>query len=361
MSKLKVLIIAASDRIVGGHSVQAREIFNYFTSHRRLEVRRYDIDRSVPHFIQRLPYIRTVINEIGYLAGLIPKILWSDVLHIFSASYWSFLLAPAPAIFLGRIFKKRIILNYHSGEAHDHLSRWKVLVKPILLLADELVVPSAYLQEVFSCHGLAAKIVSNAVNFKRFQKEIPDEPQPLRILCTRNFEDHYRVDRVIEAFGEIKMQIPDAQLILIGDGYCRSKLENIATQKRLSDVLFVGQIDNEEVAEFYKRANLYLNASVVDNMPLSLMEAMAAGLIVVSTASGGIPFLITNGHNGILVSTDDAHSLAKAVVSVYRDRGRWNNIQQNAIEYSRRFSPEVVCKEWERVYVSLQKRVGETF
>ena len=64
-----------------------------------------------------------------------------------------------------------------------------------------------------------------------------------------------------------------------------------------------------------------------------------------------IPFLIKNGFNGILVSGNDSDSLADAVISIYRDKAQWNNIQYNATKFVRDFSPQIVCKEWERIYL----------
>lgn len=357
MLKTKVLLIGASDRIVGGHSIQAREIINYFSRHQSVETRRYDIDAKLPDVLRRFPYIRTIINEIVYLISLFPKARWADVLHIYSASYWSFLLAPAPAILLGRLLRKWVILNYHSGEADDHLSKWGILVKPILRLADVIIVPSEYLKKIFTRHGLKVRVVPNSVDLRRFERYSSDGPLPLHILCTRNFEDHYRVDRVIKAFSKIKAEIKEARLTLIGDGSYRHKLEELVSRLKLHDIVFVGQIDNKYIPEYYKQANLYLNASVIDNMPLSLMEAMSAGLIIVSTAPGGIPYLVKDRLNGILVSSNDPDSLSREVVSIYHDPERWNKIRANAIEYSKRFRTEVVCKEWETNYVKPDKRV----
>ena len=93
--------------------------------------------------------------------------LWdADVVHIFSGSYWSFLLAPVPAMIVGRCLNKHVVLNYHSGEADDHLSHWGPLVHPWLGLAHDLVVPSPYLRMVFAQHGYSARVVPNVVDVR---------------------------------------------------------------------------------------------------------------------------------------------------------------------------------------------------
>ena len=353
VQKTKILIIAASDRIVGGHSVQAKEMAKQFNVSQSFKIRRFHIDTKLPNFILKIKYLRTLINEACYIIGLSPKVLWADVLHIFSASYWSFLLGPAPAIVLGQIFKRKVILNYHSGEADDHLSKWKGIVRLFLRLADEIVVPSVYLRDIFCRHGFEAKVIPNAVDINRFHIDRSDDDEPLRILCTRNFEDHYGVDQVMKVFSKIKAEIPDARLILVGDGPEAPKLKRLAQEFHLKDVVFAGQVDHDAIPDFYKKANFFLNASTVDNMPLSLLEAMAAGLIVVSTASGGIPYMIKSPVNGVLVDKEGAESLAMEVIKVYRDKELWKNIRYEAVNYSQEFSPDKIGRQWEALYGSL--------
>jgi glycosyltransferase involved in cell wall biosynthesis len=351
----KILIIVASDSIVGGHSVQARELQTYFAGKNNFSYKRFGIDSKLPGFIKKIKFLRTVINEAFYLLKLLPNICWANILHIFSASYWSFLLGPAPALLIGKLFKKKVILNYHSGEADDHLTRWRRVVKPIIRLADEIVVPSEYLKEIFARHGFSARVISNSIDLQRFvmSRNVSLSNDTLKILCTRNFEAHYRVDLVIDAFREVKNRVPDATLTLIGDGSQRGQLEQLVQQHGLRGVRFVGSVANSEIHKFYQNANLYMNASVVDNMPLSLMEAMASGLLVVSSDAGGIPYFIKNDHNGILVPCNNPMALANATIKIYRDRDRWNRIQANALQDSQAFGSDVVCRSWEKLYAQL--------
>jgi glycosyltransferase involved in cell wall biosynthesis len=121
----------------------------------------------------------------------------------------------------------------------------------------------------------------------------------------------------------------------------------------LKDVVFSGGVDNSEIHRFYQDANVYMNASVVDNMPLSLMEAMASGLVIVSSDAGGIPYLVKHGHNGVLVPCKNPHALANAVIEIYKNRDRWNSIRSNAQKDSQAFDNEVVCRSWESLYNQL--------
>src|SRR5687767_13833161 len=141
---MRVAIVAASLEILGGQGVQARSLVQALRED-GVDARLIAINPTFPpgmRWLRRLPYLRTVLNELVYVPGL-SRLASVDVAHVFSASYASFLLAPVPAMLMARLLNKRVVLHYHSGEAEDHLANWGSLVHPWLKLADEIVVPSA--------------------------------------------------------------------------------------------------------------------------------------------------------------------------------------------------------------------------
>src|SRR5438874_10685650 len=122
MSFPKIAIVAAGPDIVGGQGVQATGLVDALRAD-GAGVRFIRINPRFPWGLRRLrrvPYARTMLNELLYLPGL-ARLATVDVVHAFSASYASFLLAPAPAMLAGRLLGKRVVLHYHSGEADDHL------------------------------------------------------------------------------------------------------------------------------------------------------------------------------------------------------------------------------------------------
>ena len=130
-----------------------------------------------------------MVNQALYLRSLV-RLRNADVVHVFSASYWSFLLGPVPAMLAARLFGKRVLLNYHSGEAEDHLARWGIFVHPWLRFAHEIVVPSQYLRDVFARYGYRSRVVPNVVDLSRFRYRERIALRP-RLLSTRNLESHY--------------------------------------------------------------------------------------------------------------------------------------------------------------------------
>src|SRR6185436_537268 len=260
--------------------------------------------------------VRTLVNQALYLPSLL-RLRRADVVHVFSASFWSFLLAPLPALLAGRAFGARVILNYHSGEAAQHLGRWGLLVHPWLRLADEIVVPSEYLQRVFASHGYRARVVKNVIDMRQhgYRERVPLAP---RLLSTRNLEPHYRLDVVLDAFAVVKAQRPDATLTLAGSGSQGPKL--LEKAERIGGVTFAGRVEPAAMPALYATHALLLNASVVDNQPLSLLEAFASGLPVVTTATGGIAGMVTHGESGLLVPPQDAARMGAAVLELLADQ-----------------------------------------
>ena len=168
---IRVCILAPSLDILGGQSRQAARLLENFGREADLRVSFIPHNPRLPRplrALQRIKYVRTIITTLTYWALLLTRLWRYDVLHVFSASYYSYLLCVAPAILLGKLYRKKVILNYRSGEAHDHLSNWKLSAVPVMRLADEIVVPSRYLVDVFGEFGLKAKPIFNFVELDAF-------------------------------------------------------------------------------------------------------------------------------------------------------------------------------------------------
>ena len=104
----------------------------------------------------QIKYVRTIVTQLCYWPLLIRELRRADVVHVFSASYSSFLLAPLPAVIVSRLLGKPVLLNYHSGEAQDHLRRSWIARRTLRRHVDVNVVPSTFLRDVMARFGIAA-------------------------------------------------------------------------------------------------------------------------------------------------------------------------------------------------------------
>jgi glycosyltransferase involved in cell wall biosynthesis len=295
-------------------------------------------------WLRRIPYARTVLNQALYLPSLL-RLARYDVVHVFSASFWSFLLAPAPAMLAAKLFRARVVLHYHSGEAAEHLSKWGALVHPWLRLADVIVVPSDYLKGIFAGHGHQARVIRNVVDLSRFAWRERSTLRP-RLISTRNLEPYYRVDVVLDAFRRLRAAMPQATLTVAGTGSEETRLRGMAVE----GVQFVGAVDPASMPALLAEADIFVNASVVDNQPVSLLEAFASGLPVVSTPTGDIAAMVRDGETGLLVAPLDAGAMAAAVVSLLRDPVHATSLARQAREELDRYTWPSVRGEWASVY-----------
>jgi len=353
---LRVCIVAPSLDILGGQAVQAARLRQGLRRLRGVVVGFVPINPRLPgllHLLQRVRYVRTVVTSLRYVWTLLTSLAEYDIVHVFSASYFSFVLAPTPAVLLGKWYGKRVILNYRSGEAEDHLRRWGRTAIPLIRLADALVVPSEYLVDVFARVGLRARTVANIVDFDHFHFRARKPLRPV-FLSNRNFEAHYNVACVLRAFERIQGKYPDARLIVAGDGQQRGALMRLAHELRLRNAEFVGRVPPDRMPSLYDAADVYLNAPDIDNMPGSILEAFASGLPVVTTDAGGIPYMVRHGETGLMVPRGDHEGMAAAALRLLEDPFLAERLISCALEDCRhRYAPGPVVAEWRRVYEGL--------
>ena len=352
--KMRVLIVAPSLGILGGQAVQASRLLKQLEEEPTLDVSLLPVNPALPGWfrgLQSIKYVRTVVTSILYGFTLLTQVPKYDVIHIFSASYFSFLLAPTPALFAARLFRKKSLLNYRSGEAEDHLHRWSSAVRT-LRLADEIVVPSGYLVKVFGDFGLKCVAIPNFVDLNRFRfrERMPLQPT---FLSNRNFEPLYNVGCILRAFAIIQQQIPEARLTLVGDGSERARLEQLSNELKLRNVVFAGRVDPSRMPEFYDANDIYLNSPDIDNMPGSIIEAFACGLPVVTTNAGGIPYMVNDGVTGFMVERGDHEGLATKAISLLKDGVLATKLVSNALKECRKYSWATVRQEWLDLYTSL--------
>ena len=350
---LRVCIVAPSLDILGGQAVVAQRLLEHLRRDPSLDVSFVAHNPRLPgplRWLQRVKYLRTVATSVAYIALLLSRLRRQDVVHVFSASYWSFILAPTPAVLIGRMYGKRVILNYRSGEASDHLANWPRTSQPILRRADAIVVPSGYLVDVFARFGLRAEPVPNFVDVERIPYRKRERLEP-RFLANRNFQAHYNVGCVLRAFARVQAEVPEARLTVAGDGPQRAELHALAASLGLRNVEFVGAVRPQTMGALYDAADVYLNAPNIDNMPNSIVEAFAAGLPVVTTRAGGIPYIVDHEKTGLLVDCNDDAALAAASLRLLRDSRLAACLSDRArAEVLSKYTWSAVHRDWRRVY-----------
>jgi glycosyltransferase involved in cell wall biosynthesis len=352
--RLRVALVAPSLKYVGGQAVQADLLLRHWQGDPQIDARFVAVDPPFPRglrWVGRIPVLRTIVREPLYIAKLWHDLRDIDIAHVFSASYWSFLLAPAPALFVACRRRKKVIINYRSGEARDHLKRFRSAL-PILQRADRLVVPSGYLVAVFREFGLKAQIVPNIVDLSQFKYRARSSLRPW-LVCTRGFGPHYCIDVVVRAFGRVQQEFPEARLNLVGGGPLEDQVRELVRELNLRHVNFAGVLSRQGIGRAYDEADIFINASRLDNMPVSVLEAFASGTPVVTTAPESMAYLVEHERTGLLSEPGDVEALAANVIRVLREPELASRLAANAYQESRRYHWAAVRGQWLEVYQSL--------
>lgn len=305
-----------------------------------------------PAFVARIKGLRALFRLIPYIWRVWRLAGRADVIHLMANSGWSWQLFAAPVIWIGWLRSTPVIVNYRGGEAREYLrssARW---VKPSIARASHLVVPSGFLQQVFSEVGLAADVIPNIIDLETF---FPASQSPsateFTLVITRNLEPIYGLDTAIRALALAREQVPDIRLKIAGSGPQAAELQQLVEQLGLTDrVAFLGRLERQQIVELYHSAHAMLNPSRVDNMPNSILEALACGLPVVSTDVGGIPYIVEDGSTALLVPPDDPRQMALALVRLCTDSALRMQLRERGCREVSRYAWREVSPRWLSLY-----------
>ena len=244
---MRVVLVGPAPDHLGGTAALIKEMLRDLPS-AGVEVRAVATDEIaswLPQFFDRVRYVRTGLRFGAYLARLAQAVMWGDVVHAFAGAYLNFLLEPLPAIIMARARCRRVVLNYHTGEAEDHLRRWGRLVRWAAGKAQVFVVPSRYLQEIFGRAGINAVVVPNSIEVPA---TVPARQGSQVIVNTRALEPIYDIACTLRAFALVQRQYPEARLVLVGRGGEADRCRRLAEELGLRGVEFVGGVARERGA-----------------------------------------------------------------------------------------------------------------
>jgi len=351
VSRLNVAIVAPSMNILGGQAVQASRLLRSWRDDPDVHAWLVPVNPIPPGplaALTRIKYVRTAITQLCYWPLLLRELRHADVVHVFSASYSSFLLAPLPAVLVARLLGKPVVMNYRSGEAPDHLRR-SAIARATLRGVDRNAVPSRFLHDVFASFGIPSQVIPNIVDVERFRFRRRERLQP-RVLSTRNFETLYNLPCTLRAFRLLQDRRPEARLTLVGAGSQDAAVRRLAAELELANVTFAGRVPPDEIWRYYAEADLYLQTPDIDNMPTSVLEAYASGCPVVSTDAGGVPAILSDGLTGLLVPRDDHQAAADAMLRLLDDEALARRVADAAFEGCSRYQWSAVRSQWVDLY-----------
>jgi len=351
----KVTIVGPLAPPAGGMANQTKKLAEFLRSENvKVDVIRTNPDYK-PTFIGKLPVIRALFRLVSYKLTLMKCLKNTDVIHIMANSGWSWHLFAAPAILIGRLYSKPVIVNYRGGYAATFFSKSWFWVNLSLKKAQAIVVPSIFLQEVFDDFSMSSVVIPNVLDqdlfFQAHVKKVANEPH---LIVTRNLEAIYDVATTVRSFALVIKEFPKARLSIAGTGPEKQLLTALISELRLKDsVVFTGRLAPKEMAKLYQQADVMLNASTIDNTPNSIIEALACATPVVSTNAGGIPKLVSHQHDALLVNIADHQKMAEAAIEIINNPTLQQNLIVNGLQTIKKFY-------WANVWLKLKACYDES-
>lgn len=336
---------------------QTRQLANLLTQE-GVEVEIVQVNAPYrPRWTESLRGLRALFRLIPYVIQLWHVAGRVQLFHVMANSGWAWHLYAAPAIGIGKLRGVPVLVNYRGGNAEEFFERSFFWVKPAMKLADRLIVPSGFLQQIFAKFGLTAEVVPNIIDLARFApdpaKKVSRANGP-HIIVTRNLEPIYDIGTALRALAMVKNTWTGVRMTIAGSGPERDALLDLTQALDLKEnIMFTGRLDNEHMAQIYQQADLFVNPSLVDNMPISILEALASGVPVVTTDVGGIPFLVEHDRTVLMVPPGDAHAMAGAILDLLGNQEKANRLASAGRDYVQRYNWQSVRGRLFDVYSGL--------
>jgi glycosyltransferase involved in cell wall biosynthesis len=358
---------AIAEQVEGGHSVRAPlprllMVFSFLShtsgSHSVAEDLSNKLRDQTGGIIQVSPYRSGLLRSLHMVATTLWRRRAYDLAIVGLYSGRAFLWGEAVASLL-KLLGRPFVISMHGGSLPEFAAQNPKRVKNTLRRASAVTAPSHYLLEKMRPYCDDMLLLPNPIEIERYEFRPRTNPQP-KLIWLRAFHEIYNPEMAVQVANRLKMEFPDLRLTMVGpdksDGSWQRTAEaaqKSAVQHRL---LMPGGVANSEVPRWLNRGDIFLNTTNVDNAPVSVIEAMACGLCIVSTNVGGLPYLLEDGLDALLVPPNDPDAMAAAVRRLLTEPELAERLSRNARRKAESFDWSAVLPQWK----SLLRRLASS-
>lgn len=260
-----------------------------------------------------------------------------------TSSFWyAFLVSQ-----LARVFQIKYVPILHGGNLPDRLKKNPRFSKMLFSNAYKNVAPSKYLLHHFDLNGFDNTVfIPNTIEIDNYPFKERKTVAP-NLLWVRSFASIYNPNMAIEVFRIIKKKYPEATLCMVGPDKDGSLKEAKALANRYElDITFTGKLSKKEWITLSTSYDIFINTTHFDNTPVSVMEAMALGLPVISTNVGGIPYLLEDNGDALLVDDASTEQMVAAIDRLCNDVVLAATLCKNARKKAESFDWNNVREVW---------------
>lgn len=289
------------------------------------------------------------LRLLDMLLSIIKNKTWADYILIDTYSTQNFYFAYLSSQ-LCRVFSLKYIPILHGGNLPNRLKSSPKLSKAVFNNAYINVSPSAYLKSNFESLGYQnITIIPNAIELEHYTFK-SRTIETIRLLWVRSFSEIYNPKLAVSILKTLQDKGFETSLTMVGPDNDGSLEETKIFAKSLKvDVSFTGKFSKKEWITLSKDYNIFINTTNFDNMPVSIIEAMALGLPVISTNVGGMPFLIAHNVDGILVSPNNVDAFTTAILKLKNNEDLKNNLVKQARKKTEHYSWQIVKEKWKSI------------
>jgi glycosyltransferase involved in cell wall biosynthesis len=257
---------------------------------------------------------------------------------------------------LCRIFGKPYIAYLHGGNLPARLVRSPSMSNAVFRHSYINIAPSDYLKKAFEQVGYKALLIPNFIQIEDLPFVQRENLRP-RLLWVRAFEKTYHPEMTVRVFAGIQKLYPEAELCMVGpdkDGSMK-ECKQLANELHLEGkIVFKGKLTKPEWAALAANYDIFISSTQIDNTPISVIEAMALGLPIVSTAVGGVPFLLKHLETGLLSPGNDIPAMVENIQKLLNSSVLAQKLSLNARQKAETFDWKVVEKQWLDLLSSFQ-------
>jgi glycosyltransferase involved in cell wall biosynthesis len=342
--KQAVLIVGLFLSEKNKHKIQrtpADQLAELFTKH-GLQV--VTTSKFVPRLARLMDTISTIFfKRSKYSIAIVP--LYGG----FRSFVWE-----AITVSLLKKLNKKIVLIAHGGAIPERMKTRSAKYLATMSKADQVVCPSGFLAAEFGKYNLPCTIIENVINLQEYHFHAKQTIRP-HILWMRAFEHPYNPLMAVEVLASIKQQHPQASMVMAGfDFGMLQQTKALAMQLGVLDAIeFPGYIANEQKNKYANECDVYICTNKIDNAPISIIEMMALGVPVVTVNSGGIPYLVNDKHDCLMVEDDDVEDMAKKILYLIGNPEKAVALMNNASISAGKFGEDAVIKKWQSLLEQL--------
>lgn len=252
---------------------------------------------------------------------------------------------------LARLFSLKYMPILHGGNLPFRLKHSEFLSILIFKYAYQNVSPSLYLAHEFRKYNFDTLYIPNTIPIAEIPFKLRTNLEP-KLLWVRAFDKIYNPEMAIKVLALLKASHKNASLCMVGpdkDGSLNQTKELAKQLGVANNVTFTGVLPKEQWHQLSENYAVFINTTNIDNMPVSVVEAMALGLPVVSTDAGGLPYLIENGVDGLLIPLNDEKKMAEAIESLLNNSEKAGELSKNAREKAEKFDGNSLKTQWHKL------------